>query len=58
VTWLHGFLARLAVTGFPAPPSVAVFGGLSWTADSGALWEIVSYLPGHTVGWDEAPSME
>jgi Ser/Thr protein kinase RdoA (MazF antagonist) len=58
VTWLHGFLTRLAGTGFPAPRPLGCFGGTSWTADDGALWETMSYLSGHAVGWNAAPSME
>jgi Ser/Thr protein kinase RdoA (MazF antagonist) len=58
VRWLHGFLARLAVTGFPAPRPLPCFGGMSWTARGGVLWEVVSYLPGHAVRWDVAPPME
>ena len=56
--WLHGFLTRLAETGFPAPRPVPCFGGMSWTAHDEVLWEIVSYVPGHAVGWQAAPSME
>jgi Ser/Thr protein kinase RdoA (MazF antagonist) len=58
VRWLHGYLTRLASTGFPAPQPLPCFGGRSWTAEAGALWEIVSYLPGRAVGWAVAPSME
>jgi Ser/Thr protein kinase RdoA (MazF antagonist) len=58
VEWLHGYLSRLATTDFPAPQPLPCFGGRSWTAEDNALWEIVSYLPGHPAGWDAAPSME
>jgi len=58
VTWLHGFLARLAVTGFPSPLPLPCFDGRSWTIAEGALWEIVSFLPGHAAGWAAVPPME
>jgi Ser/Thr protein kinase RdoA (MazF antagonist) len=57
VTWLHGFLARLAGLGFPSPQPLPSFGGRSWAADGDELWEIVSYLPGRTVGWAAEPPL-
>ena len=58
VIWLHSFLTRLASTEFPAPRPLPCFGGLSWTTEADVVWEVVSYLPGQTVGWDATPSME
>jgi Ser/Thr protein kinase RdoA (MazF antagonist) len=58
VRWMHGFLARLARTGFRAPRPLPCFGGMSWTADGDAFWQVVSYVPGHAVGWEAAPPME
>ena len=58
VAWLHGFLARLAGLGFPSPRPLRCFDGKSWTMADGLLWEIVSYLPGHTIGWSAVPPME
>ena len=55
--WLHGFLARLASTGFPAPRPLAAFGGRSWTTSAGSLWQLATFLPGDIVGWSPAPSM-
>jgi homoserine kinase type II len=58
VTWLHGFLARLAGAGFPSPRPLPCFDGGSWTLAGGWLWEIVSFLPGHAVRWAAVPPME
>jgi len=57
VAWLHGFLAQLASLGFPSPRPLPSFDGQSWTVAGGALWEIVSYLPGQVVGWAGEPAM-
>jgi Ser/Thr protein kinase RdoA (MazF antagonist) len=57
IAWLHGFLGRLASTGFPAPRPLPAFGGRSWTTNAGSLWQLVTFLPGDVVGWSPAPSM-
>lgn len=56
-SWLHGFLDRLAATGFPAPRPFPAFGGRSWTTGGGSLWQLVSFLPGQVIGWASAPSL-
>jgi Ser/Thr protein kinase RdoA (MazF antagonist) len=58
VTWLHGFLTRLAGLGFPSPRPLPCFHGMSWTMADGLLWELVSFLPGRTIGWSAVPPME
>ena len=58
VAWLHGFLTRLAGLGFPSPRPLRCLEGKSWTMADGLLWEIVSFLPGHTIGWSAVPPME
>ena len=58
VTWLHGFLTRLAGLGFPSPRPLRCLDGKSWAMADGLLWEIVSFLPGHTIGWSAVPPME
>lgn len=58
VTWLHGFMTRLAGAGFPSPRPLPCFDGMSWIMAGGWLWEIVSFLPGHAVGWAAVPPME
>jgi Ser/Thr protein kinase RdoA (MazF antagonist) len=58
VAWLHTFLTRLADFGFCSPRPLPCFAGRSWTMSGGLLWEIVSYLPGQTVGWAAQPPME
>jgi Ser/Thr protein kinase RdoA (MazF antagonist) len=58
VAWLHGFLTRLAGLGFPSPRPLGCFDGQSWAIAGGVLWEIVSFLPGHAVGWSAVPPME
>jgi Ser/Thr protein kinase RdoA (MazF antagonist) len=58
VSWLHEFLSKLAVLGFPAPRPVPCFGGRSWLFAAEQLWQVVSYLPGPEVGTRSEPSME
>jgi len=58
VTWLHGFMTRLAGAGFPSPRPLPCFDGMSWIMAGGWLWEIVSFIPGHAVGWAAVPPME
>jgi homoserine kinase type II len=58
VTWLHGFMTLLAGAGFPSPRPLPCFDGMSWIIADGSLWEIVSFLPGHAVGWAAVPPME
>ena len=58
VAWLHALLGQLAGVGFPSPRPLPAFGGQSWTVAGGRLWELVSFIPGHEVGWGAEPSME
>jgi Ser/Thr protein kinase RdoA (MazF antagonist) len=58
LAWLHGYLARLAAAGFPAPCPVMAWEGTSWTISGGAWWELVSYLPGRAVGWEREPPLQ
>jgi Ser/Thr protein kinase RdoA (MazF antagonist) len=58
VTWRHAFLGRLAGLGFPAPEPLPCFDGASWAAGPGAVWEVVSFLPGQVVGWAAEPPLE
>ncbi len=58
LAWLHRFLDWLAATGFSAPRPLPGFDGRSWTTADGALWELVSFLPGHVVGWADEPPLE
>lgn len=58
VAWLHDFLTRLAGLGFPSPRPLGCFDGKSWTMAGGLLWEVVSFLPGHAIGWSAVPPME
>jgi Ser/Thr protein kinase RdoA (MazF antagonist) len=58
LVWLHAFLDWLAATGFPAPQPLRAFDGRSWTVAEGALWQLVSFLPGKVVGWADQPPIE
>jgi len=58
VAWLHGFLTRLAGLGFPSPRPLRCLDRKSWTMADGLLWEIVSFLPSHTIGWSAVPPRE
>jgi Ser/Thr protein kinase RdoA (MazF antagonist) len=57
VAWEHAFLRRLATTGFPAPRPLDAFGGESWLPAAGAVWGLVSFLPGRTLEWAPRPDL-
>jgi Ser/Thr protein kinase RdoA (MazF antagonist) len=56
--WVHGFLSQLAGHGFAAPRPLPVFGQRSWTVTGTGVWEVVSFVPGHVVGWAFRVPME
>jgi Ser/Thr protein kinase RdoA (MazF antagonist) len=58
VAWLHRFLDRLATTGFPAPRPLRVLNGASFDVIDGAIWEVLSYVPGRALMWDPAVPVE
>jgi Ser/Thr protein kinase RdoA (MazF antagonist) len=57
IAWEHQFLTRLAVTGFPAPRPITAFAGRSWIVVRRALWSLVSFLPGRTLGSEDRPDL-
>jgi Ser/Thr protein kinase RdoA (MazF antagonist) len=58
VAWLHRFLERLAPTGFPAPRPLRVLNDASMAVVDGAIWEVLSYVPGRALGWDPVVPVE
>jgi len=58
VAWLHRFLDRLATTYFPAPRPLRVLNGASMAVVDGAIWEVLSYVPGRALMWDPAVPVE
>ncbi|MBO0886757.1 MAG: phosphotransferase [Acidimicrobiales bacterium] len=55
--WLHSYLARLGATAFRAPVPLQLWDGRSFCVEGGAVWEALSYVPGHRVGWDPNPPL-
>jgi Ser/Thr protein kinase RdoA (MazF antagonist) len=51
VTWLHRLPSRLVERGFPAPMPLFTFGGASVAVVEGAIWEVLSFLPGRPLLW-------
>jgi Ser/Thr protein kinase RdoA (MazF antagonist) len=58
VAWLHRFLDRLAATGFPAPRPLRVLNDASMAIVDGAIWEVLSHMPGRALGWDPQVPVE
>ncbi|MDQ1466724.1 MAG: Phosphotransferase enzyme family, partial [Actinomycetota bacterium] len=56
--WIHDFLTQLASTDFPAPRPLRVFEGSSVCVQSGAVWELLTFIEGDAVGWKADPKME
>jgi Ser/Thr protein kinase RdoA (MazF antagonist) len=55
-TWLHPILRQLAES-FPVPVPLAMFAGQSFVSDRPYVWEALSRLPGHEIGFSERPSL-
>jgi Ser/Thr protein kinase RdoA (MazF antagonist) len=58
VMWLHQFLDRLAATGLPAPRPLPDLAGASIAVADGALWELLSFVPGRPLMWDPNVPLE
>jgi Ser/Thr protein kinase RdoA (MazF antagonist) len=52
VRWLHQFLDRLAAPGFAAPRPLPDLAGASIAVADGAVWELLSFVPGRPLLWD------
>lgn len=57
VRWLHMFLVRLHEVGFPAPVPLPLDDRRSWLVWQGAVWELMTYVPGQVIGWRPHPSL-
>jgi len=56
--WLHRFLDRLAPPEVATPRPLRELGGASIAVSDGALWELLSYVPGRPLGYDPRVSLE
>lgn len=57
VRWLHDLLRDLAMTGSAnAPAPVAALQGTSIAVLDGVIWELLTYVPGRTMTWEDDPS--
>jgi Ser/Thr protein kinase RdoA (MazF antagonist) len=54
VEWLHSFLRDLAASGFVAPVPRTDLGGRSAAVVDGAIWELLTYVPGVPIGRSDA----
>jgi len=52
LSWLHRTLTDLASAGFLAPAPIRDLRGASIAAVDGAVWELLSYVPGEPMPWD------
>lgn len=52
VDWLHEFLSALTGTGFDAPKPVRDLDGSSIAVVDGAIWELLTHVPGRQMSWD------
>ena len=53
IEWLHDFLRDLSGTGFAAPAPVDDLRGTSVVSADGAIWELLTFVPGRSVDWVE-----
>jgi len=56
--WLHRFLDRLAPAEVATPRPLRELGGASIAVADGALWELLSYVPGRALGYDPRVPLE
>lgn len=53
ITWLHDVLRDLAEVGFVAPAPITDLRGRSIAIVDNAIWELLSYVPGRSMGWTD-----
>jgi Ser/Thr protein kinase RdoA (MazF antagonist) len=58
IAWVHRFLDDLAPSHFPAPKPLAILNGASMAIADGAIWEVLSFLPGSALGFDPRVPIE
>lgn len=58
IGWLHEFLRDLATSGFIAPEPIGDLGGKSIAMVDGAIWELLSYVPGRPMDWSDVEMYE
>ena len=56
--WLHRFLDQLAAPEVATPRPLRELGGASIAVSDGALWELLSYVPGRPLGYDPRVPLE
>ncbi len=53
IAWLHDVLRDLAHVGFVAPAPISDLGGRSIAMVDGAIWELLTHVPGRPMGWTD-----
>ncbi len=53
ITWLHDFLGDLGAGGFVAPAPISDLRGRSVSVVDGAIWELLSHVPGRPMTWTD-----
>jgi Ser/Thr protein kinase RdoA (MazF antagonist) len=56
--WLHRFLDRLTSVEVATPRPIRELGGASIAVADGALWELLTYVPGQALLWDPRVPLE
>jgi len=57
IAWLHAFLSDLAQCGFRAPAPLPHLRGESIAKIDGAIWELLTFVPGQSIGWADATGL-
>lgn len=53
IAWLHDLLRDLAQAGFVAPAPISDLRGQSVAMVDGAIWELLTHVPGRPMGWTD-----
>jgi Ser/Thr protein kinase RdoA (MazF antagonist) len=57
IRWQHRLQLSCLARGLPVPRPLSAFGDESVLTYDGYVWELLTYLPGDTVGWRPFPSL-
>jgi homoserine kinase type II len=56
--WVHDGLLQLEELSFPSPVPVPALSGQSVVLHEGAIWQLLTFVPGDPVGWNPQPRLE